>query len=240
MVPRMKTVAAVLLAFLAIPVVAGAAEKPRASAKSKAPAPATERTGVKDVTGNYAATGPMGNDKYDMDVAQGDNGLVVEFRGAYGITTHTCDCNMSGTPAGDAKWTLSGDAKGSLGVFGEKLIVDIERPADCCGAGFPGAPDFKLAGVTRPAACTVKAKAAIHGADGAATNRSLSKGEKVEAFVTGAEDATDLVVARTTGRKHLQGFLAAGDLECPKPMPRAATPAAPVETPATDETPAAP
>lgn len=230
----MKTV--LCLALVAVPALALAAPKPRAK---ETPAK-TDRGAAKDITGNYAATGMSGSDQYDIDVAQGDNGLTVEFRGAFGITTHTCDCNMVGTPAGDGKWNLSGDAKGSIGVFGEKLIVDIERPADCCGADFPGAPDFKLASAKKPTLCTVKAaKAAIHGADGVATAHAVSKGEKVEAFVTGEEDASDLVVSRTAGKKHTQAFFAAGDLECPKPAPKAtAKPAAPEGAAAPDVTPA--
>jgi len=234
----MKT--ALCFALLAVPALALAAPKSKPAAKPKETPAKTDRGAAKDITGNYEMQGSSSGDRYDMDVAQGDGGLTVEFRGAFGISTHTCDCNMVGTPAGEEKWTLSGDAKGSIGVFGEKLIVDIERPAECCGADFPGAPDFKIAGARKPTLCTVKAaKAAIHGADGVATSHTVSKGEKVEAFVTGEDDPADLVVARTAGKKHTQAFFAAGDLDCPKPAPKAtAKPAATEGAAAPDVTPA--
>ena len=183
---------------------------------------------TKDVTGSYTAKGSGGNDEFTLEIVQGENDVAVEFLGAFGISAHTCDCLMSGTSSGDGKWKLQGtSSKGSVAVMGEKIVFELEQPAECCGVGFQGAPDFKFADRKAPQSCTVKpAKSMFQNPDEqkTPTKKYVVKGDKVEAFSEGDEDADDLILARFAGKKHTAGFLKAAELTCPPAAKPATTP----------------
>ncbi len=224
----MKTRALLLLALVPVLAAATPTKKPK---DSKEPATKTQNIRTKDVTGTYHATG-NGSDEFSVDVVQGDTGIALDFTCVFGISAHSCDCALEGTPAGDGKWKLSGGSTGTFAVMGSKILVELDSAA-CCGAGYPGAPDFKVAGAGKPKLCTVKAaKTAFEDAEGTPTKKLLAKGDKVEAFAEGSEEANDVVLARASGKKRAIGFLKAGDLDCPgtatKPV---ATPEEPAATP---------
>lgn len=225
----MKTRALLLLALVPVLAAATPTKKPK---DSKEPATKTQNIRTKDVTGTYRATGNE-SDEFSVDVVQGDTGVALDFTCVFGISAHTCDCALEGTPAGDGKWKLSGGATGTFAVMGSKILVELDTPAECCGAGFPGAPDFKVAGAQKPKLCTVKsAKTTFEDAAGTATKKLLAKGDKVEAFAEGSEEADDVVLARASGKKRAIGFLKAGDLDCPGSVTKpAATPEEPAPTP---------
>jgi hypothetical protein len=197
----------------------------------------TDRGAPKDVTGTYRATG-MGTDEFIVDVAQGDADLAIQYTATFGISTppQICDCALDGKSSGDGKWTLSGGAKGTFAVMGDKLIIELETPADCCGKGYAGSPDFKLGAGEKPLACTVKSKSSLKDAQGAETKKLVAKGDKVEAFEFGSEEADDLILTRALGKKRTTGFLEASQIDCPvsnrRPKPgSAATPAPEPATP---------
>lgn len=215
---------ALAAAVIAVPAVAlSALAKGKAASK---PAPS------RDVTGAYEAQGKAGgSDHFSIDVAQGDGTLSIAFLGEFGIRNppHTCDCQLTGTPSGRDTWALTGDAKGTFGIYGDKIAIELERPPECCGADYDGAPDFKIAVAKKAAACTAKTKAPFRTANGDAIKAGVNKGEKIEAFPTGAEEPDDLVVARVAGRHKTAGFLDAKVLACPavKKIEKPAAPEAP-------------
>jgi hypothetical protein len=180
----------------------------------------TEHIVAKDITGTYQEKLGDGQDLFTLDLAQGDHEVGVAFEGAFGMSAppHTCDCSMVGAPAGDGKWTLTGDATGTLSAQGTKIVIDIDQPPSCCGAGFPGAPDYKIGEGKPPKACKLKvAKASFADPKGATLPTTASKTDHIEAFYAGTEDDKDLVLTRATAaKKRTVGFLHAGDLDCPK------------------------
>lgn len=165
-----------------------------------------------DLTGRYEARGT------EVALLQTSEGLYVSYDDVFGPNQHLCSCLSLGKGQAGGPFTFGSDSlNGQWSVRNGKLVFESAGEVGCCGAGWPGLPDFELAKRKPPMQCTVKAARAVFSdSEGEPTRAYVVRGDKVEA-VNATSDYAESWLARFHGPKRdTVGLLKKRGLTCTK------------------------